>query len=264
MRSKAHLKSHPLHPMLIPFPLAFFTGTFLFDIVGYVISNFSFWQTGSYLQIAGVGFALLAAVPGIIDYTYTVPPKSSAKKRAATHGLLNVVNVLLQAGVWWYRRGLDDMPLLVLVLEAAGLTLLVIAGWMGGTLVYRNQIGVDQRYGNAGKWNEAYIEKASGKVKVATVDELKENSMKLLHLNGKRIVLANSEGGFVAFEDRCPHKGGSLAGGSIMCGTVQCPWHGSQFSVNDGAVTAGPAKEKIDVYKVDVDGSDVYLNADTL
>lgn len=264
MRSKAHLKSHPLHPMLIPFPLAFFTGTFLFDILGYINNNFSFWQTGSYLQIAGVGFALLAAVPGIIDYTYTVPPKSSAKKRAATHGLLNVINVLLQAGVWFYRRGNDDMPMLVLVLEAAGLALLVIAGWMGGTLVYRNQIGVDQRYANAGKWNEAYIDETSGKIKVATVDELKENSMKLLHLNGKRIVLAKTEEGFAAFDDRCPHKGGSLAGGSIMCGTVQCPWHGSQFKVKDGSVTAGPAKEKIDVYNVMVQGNDVYLDAGSI
>ena len=260
MRSKAHFKSHPLHPILIPFPLAFFIGTFLFDLLGYSNNNYNLWQTGYYLQIAGVGFALLAAVPGIIDYTYTVPPKSSAKKRAATHGLLNVINVLLQAGVWFYRRGVDDMPVMVLLLEAAGLVLLFMAGWMGGTLVYRNQIGVDQRYANAGKWNEAYFTENQPKLKVAHVNELKENSMKLLHINGKRIVLALTESGFVAFDDRCPHKGGSLAGGSMMCGTVQCPWHGSQFKVKDGAVTAGPAKEKIDVFPVTVEGSDVYLD----
>ncbi len=99
---------------------------------------------------------------------------------------------------------------------------------------------------------------------MATVDELKENSMKLLHINGKRIVLAKTEKGFVAFDDRCPHKGGSLAGGSIMCGTVQCPWHGSQFSVADGAVTAGPAKEKIKVYEVTVSGNEVIIDTNVL
>ncbi len=260
MRSKAHLKSHPLHPILIPFPLAFFTGTLLFDVLGYVSGNATFWQTGYYLQIAGVAFALLAAVPGIIDYVYTVPPKSSAQKRASLHGLLNVTNVVLHLGVWFYRRQTDDMPLLVLLLEGAGMVLLLVAGWMGGTLVYRNQIGVDQRYANAGKWNEAYFDNESGKISVATVDELKENSMKLLHVNGKRIVLARTENGYVAFDDRCPHKGGSLAGGSIMCGTVQCPWHGSQFSVADGAVTAGPAKEKIKVYDVTISGNDVFID----
>ena len=86
--------------------------------------------------------------------------------------------------------------------------------------------------------------------------------MKLLHIGSKRIVLARTENGFVAFDDRCPHKGGSLAGGSIMCGTVQCPWHGSQFSVQDGAVTAGPAETKIDVYKVTVEGAQVFLKLD--
>ncbi len=151
MRSKAHLKSHPLHPILIPFPLAFFTGTLLFDVLGYFTDNATFWQTGFYLQIAGVGFALLAAVPGIIDYVYTVPPKSSAKKRASIHGLLNVTNVVLHLGVWLYRKQTDDISLIVLLLEGAGMVLLLIAGWMGGTLVYRNQIGVDQRYANAGK-----------------------------------------------------------------------------------------------------------------
>ncbi|MDQ3552038.1 MAG: Rieske (2Fe-2S) protein [Bacteroidota bacterium] len=74
--------------------------------------------------------------------------------------------------------------------------------------------------------------------------------MKLLHIKDKRIVLAKTENKYVAFDDRCTHKGGSLAGGSIMCGTVQCPWHGSQFNVFNGYVTAGPAKEKIKIYTV--------------
>lgn len=260
MRSKAHFKSHPLHPMLIPFPLAFFTGTFLADLLGYLAQKPALWQTGFYLGIAGVGFGLLAAVPGLIDYRYTVPPDSSAKKRAMQHGILNTTTVLLFLGAWFYRQSEEGFSLIVLAMEALGVVLMMIAGWLGGTLVYRNQIGVDVRYAHAGKWNEAYLDEITTPIVVAEKGELEINAMKLLHIGDKRIVLARTENGFVAFDDRCPHKGGSLAGGSIMCGTVQCPWHGSQFNVSNGAVTAGPAKTKIKVYTVKIEQEKVYLH----
>jgi nitrite reductase/ring-hydroxylating ferredoxin subunit len=137
---------------------------------------------------------------------------------------------------------------------------LVVGGWMGGVLVSRNQISVDHRYAGAGKWKEQKIAaRANAPVVVAKVDELKVDQMKLLRLGDQRIVLARTEQGYVAFDDRCPHRGGSLAGGSMMCGTVQCPWHGSQFDVKTGAVKAGPADQGIRTYRVEVDKGDVRL-----
>ncbi len=53
--------------------------------------------------------------------------------------------------------------------------------------------------------------------------------MKLLHVGSTSIVLAKTEKSYVAFDDRFTHKGGSLAGGAMICETVQCPWHGSHF-----------------------------------
>ena len=84
--------------------------------------------------------------------------------------------------------------------------------------------------------------------------------MKLLHINGKRIVLAKTEKEYVAFDDRCTHKGGSLAGGSMMCDTVQCPWHGSQFDVRTGSVKEGPADEGIMVYTVSEANGKIFLH----
>jgi nitrite reductase/ring-hydroxylating ferredoxin subunit len=127
---------------------------------------------------------------------------------------------------------------------------MMIAGWMGGTLVHRNQIGVDIRYANAGKWKEVYVDLDKGEVEVGKQNDLEINQMKLIHLKGKRIVLGKTETGYVAFDDRCTHKGGSLAGGSMMCNTVQCPWHGSQFDVKSGLLKAGPAKVGIKTYEV--------------
>lgn len=261
MKSRANIKTHPLHPVLIAFPVAFFTGTLVFDILGGIQEKDSFHTTALYLLTAGIGMGIVAAIPGLIDYLYTVPPNSSAKKRATTHALINVCMLALFITALFYRIR-ADMPSLALVigLEATGFILISVAGWMGGTLVHRNQIGIDPRYAFAGKWNEEYFTEHQGKVAVGNSDELKRDQMKLVHLSGKRIVVALTEEGHVAFDDRCTHKGGALAGGMMICGTVQCPWHGSQFDVHTGEVKAGPADEKINIYKVDVVNKIIYLH----
>jgi uncharacterized membrane protein/nitrite reductase/ring-hydroxylating ferredoxin subunit len=259
MRSRANIKSHPIHPILVAFPIAFFVGTFIFDILGVIYNNESLYGVAYYMQVCGIIGALLAAIPGAVDYFKTVPPNSSAKKRATKHALLNITNLVLFL-IAWILKGNNINPYVILVLELIGIILLAIAGWLGGTLVYRNQIGVDPRYANAGKWKEEEKDETKGQIEVASADELKTDQMKLIHVNDKRIVIARTEKGYVAFDDHCTHKGGSLAGGAMICETVQCPWHGSQFDVNTGAVKAGPAKEKINTYNVSETNGKVYLN----
>lgn len=259
MRSKAHIKSHPIHPILVCFPLAFYIGTLLFDSLRIIKDDVAFGVTGQYLHLAGIIAALCAAIPGIIDYIFTVPPKSSAKKRAATHGIVNT-SVLLIFCIALYCKHIDHLsPYIVIALEFAGVMLTGYAGWLGGTLVHRNQIGIDVRYAGAGKWKEQYISESSGHFEVCKSGELDVDQMKLIHTKDKRIVVAKTEQGYVAFDDRCSHKGGSLAGGAMICGTVQCPWHGSQFDVKTGEVKAGPGKEKINTYQVSETQGKVYL-----
>jgi uncharacterized membrane protein/nitrite reductase/ring-hydroxylating ferredoxin subunit len=250
MKSKAHFKGHPLHPILVSFPIAFFIGTVIFDVLGLAYARDDFYTTAMYLEIAGIGFALLAAIPGIIDYFFVIPPNSSAKKRGTRHGLINITMVIIFSVALMLRQKQEVSFMIIFGLEIAGIILLSIAGWLGGTLVFRNQIGVDIRYAQAGKWKEEYIDNADGEINVASTDELKVNQMKLIHIRGKRIVVCRTEKGYAAFDDHCTHRGGSLAGGSMICGTVQCPWHGSQFDVHSGSVLAGPAKESISVYPV--------------
>jgi nitrite reductase/ring-hydroxylating ferredoxin subunit/uncharacterized membrane protein len=261
MKSKAVGLGHPIHPMLIPFPFAFLTGAVLFDAAGSFRDVPSWWTTGSHLSLAGIATAILAAIPGFIDYLYTVPPNSSAKARAAKHMLVNLTAVALFAAAWSIRGGGATPPDgIVLGLEVLGLGLLGAGGYMGGTLVTRNLIGVDHRYAQAGKWREETIDaRKDGAVTVARRDELQVDQMKLLRVGDKRIVLARTESGYVAFDDRCTHRGGSLAGGVMICGTVQCLWHGSQFDVSTGKVKAGPAKQEIAVYRVTEEGGDVRL-----
>ncbi len=259
MKSKASIKSHPLHPILVTFPIAFYIGTLLFDTLAVAYNDVEYSITGKYIHIAGIVGAVLAAVPGIIDFIFVVPPDSSAKKRGATHGLMNTTVLVIFAIALYLKYTQNIAPYIILLTEVIGVALTGIAGWMGGTLVHRNQIGVDIRYAEAGKWKELYIDEKTGPFEVCNTDELKVNQMKLIHIRDKRIVIARTEQGYVAFDDRCSHKGGSLAGGAMMCGTVQCPWHGSQFNVDTGEVKAGPAKDKINTYPVKETEEKVYL-----
>jgi nitrite reductase/ring-hydroxylating ferredoxin subunit/uncharacterized membrane protein len=263
MRSVASIKGHPLHPILICFPIAFLTGTWVMDMIEIIWDTVDFAATARHLNIAGIAFGLLAAIPGIIDYTSTVPKKSSAKKRGAKHGILNTMVIILFIIALVLRNKEAGLSWIALV-ETLAIILLFIAGWLGGTLVYKNQIGVDIRYANAGKWSEENSEAINGLAEVRDIEKLMLNQMKLVHIGSTRIVVAKTETGYVAFDDRCPHRGGSLAGGSMMCGTVQCPWHGSQFDVSAGTLKAGPSKQPISTYPVMQENGKYYIHLNYL
>ncbi|QEH34546.1 Ferredoxin CarAc [Aquisphaera giovannonii] len=261
MRSRAHFRSHPIHPILIAFPVAFTTGALVFDLFGWLLGSAGAWSTGAYMSVAAVITGLVAGVPGFVDYVSVVPPDSSAKKRATWHMAVNLTALAIFAASWIFRdRGSLEPGAGTILLEAVGCGLIMWGGWMGGTLVYRNQIGVDHRYAGAGKWSEVWVQGAPGTaVEVANADELKPGQMKLVHAGDRRIVLVKTEDGYAACDDRCSHKGGSLAGGVAACGHVVCPWHGSTFDVRTGAVKAGPAKEPIAVHRVEEKGGKVLL-----
>jgi uncharacterized membrane protein/nitrite reductase/ring-hydroxylating ferredoxin subunit len=250
MRSKAHIKGHPLHPILVSFPISLFAGAFLLDLIAFISFEKSFTQPALYAEVGGLISAVFAAAAGIIDYHYTVPPHSSAKKRATKHAVINSIMLLVFAASFYLRWKTGTPLFYILLMESVGVVLIGIAAWLGGTLIIRNQIGIDHRYADAGKWNEEIYNTKTNFIVLKNPDSLHLNQMRLIKANGQRIVLARTEKGLVAFEDRCPHRGGSLADGVMICGTVQCPWHGSQFDVHDGAVKAGPASSWIKTFKV--------------
>lgn len=186
---------------------------------------------------------LAAAVPGIVDYLNVVPPNSSGKERATKHALLNTAGLGLFTTSWLLGRA-GTRRALPLFLQGVGSAVMSVAGYMGGTLVYRNQIGVDHRYANAGKWQEESRLHGESRALTSAAAPLDVNQMKLVHAGEERIAVARTEDGYAAFQDRCTHKGGPLSDGALICGTVQCPWHGSQFDVYTGEVKCGPAEQK--------------------
>jgi nitrite reductase/ring-hydroxylating ferredoxin subunit/uncharacterized membrane protein len=266
MKSRANLKSHPIHPMLVTLPIGLWTASLAYDLAAAARGSRRLQDSADDMMLAGLIGALAAAVPGAIDYFAVIPPESSAKQRGATHGLLNLSLAGLYGANWLLRSrsGRRWRSWLGIPLSLAGFSGLMYSGWLGGTLVYRNQIGVDHRGPNAAKWRESGpIEGPPGEaVDVASMDELeKPGQTKLVHLNGHRIVVARDGDRIVAFQDHCTHRGGPLADGVLACGVITCPWHGSQFNVETGEVVGGPAEEKIQIYPIRVDGDAIQIVA---
>jgi len=250
MKSRASFKGHPIHAMLVSYPFALLTSSWGFALAGALLKKRELRTVSGYLVQAGVAAGVTAAVPGIIDYAETVPPDSSARERATKHGLINSTALLLFTAGWFLGRR-SRRTAAPLILQGLGAAALSLGGWLGGTLVYRNQIGVDHRYANAGRWSEDNREHADSRALGSAAAGLGVNQMKLVRSDDDRIVVARTEKRYAAFQDRCTHKGGPLSDGALMCGTVQCPWHGSQFDVQTGEVKCGPARENIRTYDIE-------------
>jgi uncharacterized membrane protein len=144
MESRAKFLGHPIHQMLIVFPLGLLAMAVIFDAVAIVLRQ-GYWSEIAYWMIAaGVVTGLLAAPFGAIDWL-AIPAGTRAKRIGAVHGLGNVLVVVL-FGASWLLRGADpEAPaFLALALSFAGGGLALFTGWLGGELVDRLAVGVDE------------------------------------------------------------------------------------------------------------------------
>jgi uncharacterized membrane protein len=143
MEARAKLLGHPIHQMLIPLPLGLLAGAFLFDLLAIFTKSEGPMVAAWYMIAAGVVFGLIAAIFGLIDYL-AIPPGTRAKRVGATHGIGNVIVVVLFAVSWFLRWEDPGSPgALAIALAGAGFLLAGVTGWLGGELVNRLSIGVD-------------------------------------------------------------------------------------------------------------------------
>src|SRR3954452_13444882 len=144
MESRAKLLGHPVHPMLIVLPLGLFISAVVFDGLYLWRGTLTFATVGYWNIAGGILAGLLAAVFGLIDWL-AIPAGTLAKRIGLLHGGSNVLVVLGFAIVWWLRStGPDNAPSSgVFVIELLALVLGSVAGWLGGELVDRLGVGVD-------------------------------------------------------------------------------------------------------------------------
>jgi nitrite reductase/ring-hydroxylating ferredoxin subunit/uncharacterized membrane protein len=211
---------HPAHPLLVTLPIGSWTSAMVLDAFG-----------DDEAATALIGFGLLSALPtaatGASDWSYT----SGAERRVGTvHLLLNGLVIGSYAASWFARKAGHRRA--GITLSAVGATLLVKSGWLGGHLIYALGVGVD---------THAFQQFPSGWHDVAADADVREGAWTAADVDGVAIGLTRHRGKVVAMTTRCTHRGGPLHEGEISDGCVECPWHGSRFSVEDGTVRRGPA-----------------------
>lgn len=145
-RTRARIARHPIHPMLVVFPIGLWVTALVFDVVHAFTGN-PLWRTLAFWNlVGGIMGALAAAVPGLIDYTEM---KGRARRIANWHMALNlgvtalfVVNVLLRTT--WGSRFIDGHSWIPLGLSVIGNGVLAVSGWLGGEMVYVERVGVEE------------------------------------------------------------------------------------------------------------------------
>ena len=144
--SKIKLLGHPVHPMLVAFPITFFTVTWVAFIAYGIGSDITWFRVGYWANMAGVLAALVAAVPGFFDWL-GIPNHLEAKRVGALHMVLNLavvaifgINFVIQT-----THLQDAVPPAgaAILLSAVGVVTMLVSGHFGWTLVQKHHVGVD-------------------------------------------------------------------------------------------------------------------------
>jgi uncharacterized membrane protein len=141
VRSRARFLGHPVHPVLITFPLGLLPIAVVFDLMAWISGTTLWAELAFYLMAAGTLGGMLAAVFGLIDWL-AIPHGTRARAIGAWHGLGNVLVVSLFALSWTLRAMYSPGPVSRL-LALIGLGLALVTGWLGGELVTRLGVGID-------------------------------------------------------------------------------------------------------------------------
>ena len=143
MKSRAAIRNHPIHPLLVPIPIGAFFMALVGDVASIGGSHIAFWHSLSFVCIGvGIVFALLAAVAGAVDY-FSVKMSARAFRIATSHALINLLVVgLYTVSFFLRRRDPTGNWAPGATLATLGFALLGVSGWLGGKLAYEHRVGV--------------------------------------------------------------------------------------------------------------------------
>jgi nitrite reductase/ring-hydroxylating ferredoxin subunit/uncharacterized membrane protein len=237
---------HPLHPLLTDVPIGTWTSAVILDLLGGRESE----RAADLLIAAGIAAAVPTAASGQSDWSDTVQGNKAARRIGLVHATANVTAlVLYSASLLARRRGRRGRGR---ALALSGMGALGVGGHLGGHLSYAEAVGVDQTAFDSlpEDWTRALTETVLGEGQAMRVD-----------VAGIPVLLTRQSGRIYAIHDRCSHRGGPLHQGEISNGCVTCPWHGSEFSLEDGSVRRGPAAMPQPAFETRVEAGTIEIRA---
>lgn len=218
---------HPLHVILTDIPIGAWTATVTFDALDSMSARREYRIAADAALGLGLIGAVGAAATGLTDWQDIDPP---ARRIGLVHGLLNVASVILfGSSLVARRRGARSTGR---SLAALGYAVSVAAAHLGGNLVYEQKVGVDHTAPE--KLPEDFTP-------VLSESSLEEGKPVRAEHTGTPILLVRRGAHIYALAETCSHLGGPLSEGTLDGDIIQCPWHGSRFSIRDGHVVDGPA-----------------------
>jgi nitrite reductase/ring-hydroxylating ferredoxin subunit/uncharacterized membrane protein len=217
---------HPLHPVLTDIPLGAWFTALIFDTAESATGDRTCARAADLAVGVGVAGAVGAAITGLTDWSQT---DGRAKRLGLVHGLLNLSATSLYALSMATRR--DGARNAGRAYGLAGFVVACAAAYLGGGLVYRERIGVT--HADQGGPKEFAPVFPSG--------DLTDNAKHLGDADGTAVVVVRQHARLCALAEHCSHLGGPLSEGTLKNGSIVCPWHGSEFSLDDGRVINGPA-----------------------
>jgi uncharacterized membrane protein/nitrite reductase/ring-hydroxylating ferredoxin subunit len=239
---------HPLHPMLVHFPIGLFILSSLLDLGSLAFpSTPNLVREAFYAMLLGIIGALIAAVPGLVDYT-DIRDDHPGKRTAIAHLTLNLIVVGLYGINLGVRSSTLDAlktPVGPLILSLLGITLLSVSGYLGGRLVYDEGISVGRHKRRTptpeSTLHLTRVENGGATfVPVPEAEKLGDQETLRVEIDGEVIAIAKLDGSFYAFQEFCTHRFGPLSEGDFK-----------GFDVRTGKVTNGPAKVDLKTFKVE-------------
>jgi nitrite reductase/ring-hydroxylating ferredoxin subunit/uncharacterized membrane protein len=225
------LLHHPLHPALTDVPLGAWTAGVIADYMA-ITTNLLPRNAGTVALAIGVVVAYGAAATGYTDFAETY---GLEMRTAFVHGLTMSTTITLMTISLVFRLVGDDFLYGPAVgLATAGLFLAGFGMYLGGHVVYRFGSRIDR---------VAFVEGGPTRSfeAVGAPSDFPEGEMKMVEAKGMAVLMVRLNGHLYGIVNTCSHAGGPLAKGELQGEIVQCPWHGSRFSVVTGECHGGPA-----------------------
>jgi nitrite reductase/ring-hydroxylating ferredoxin subunit/uncharacterized membrane protein len=218
--------NHPLHSAVTDIPIGAWATTVALDARAAATGDAAYARAADFALAFGLAGAAGSAVTGLPDWSETA---GRAKRIGLVHGLLNVTATGLMLTAYTLRRRQERRAGEVCTL--AGLGVAMASAYLGGELVYGERIGV----------THAAIEEPEEFKPMLASAALPDGTMQRVKENDTDLLVARQHGRACALAHPCAHLGGPLSEGTLKDGTVVCPWHGSEFRLDDGAVVNGPS-----------------------